>query len=136
MYKKIPAFILAAVFIFALPHLLALRPLIVLSGSMEPAIHTGSLIFIDTKKKDPLPGDIITIRLTMAEGRNTLVTHRVIRMEDGLPITKGDANETEDHIIINPAQIVGTYVFQIPYLGYLVSYFRQSLNKFLSMYLS
>lgn len=53
-----------------------IEPRIVLSGSMEPKIHTGSICFIN--KKVPYDkiktGDIIAFKA----GKNTMVTHRVI----------------------------------------------------------
>ena len=46
---------------------------IVLSGSMEPGIKTGGIVFTDTTQVEPEPGDIITYKLG-----ETFVTHRVI----------------------------------------------------------
>ncbi len=113
----------------ALPYLSSLRPLIVLSGSMEPAIHTGSLIFIDTKNKEGRPGDIVTLSLSMGKDPNALVTHRVVREEDGLLVTRGDANVEEDHTRLSRDRLVGTYVFQIPRAGYLIVFVRQAFLK-------
>ena len=92
----------------------------VLSGSMEPAIKTGGLIFTDKKQKKPEPGDVIMYRL-----RDSLVTHRVIRKENGLYVTRGDANEKEDPYFVHPDQIEGTVVFSIPFLGYGAFFLRQ-----------
>ena len=49
---------------------------VVLSGSMEPALKTGGIIFTDTKKTMPGIGDIITYRMD-----DMLVTHRVTDKE-------------------------------------------------------
>ena len=64
---------------------------VVLSGSMEPALKTGGIIFTDTKKTMPGIGDIITYRMD-----DMLVTHRVTDKRDSAYITRGDANEGED----------------------------------------
>ena len=63
---------------------------VVLSGSMEPGIRTGGLVFTDTRRREPQTGDIITYRL-----RDVRITHRVVRREGTVLITKGDANEGE-----------------------------------------
>lgn len=65
-----------------------IEPRIVLSGSMEPKIHTGSICFIN--KKVPYDkiktGDIIAFKA----GKNTMVTHRVISVTNSGFETKGD----------------------------------------------
>ena len=119
--------------IFVLPRAFGLMPYVVLSGSMEPSIPTGSVAFIDQKDRDVEVGDVVTYRVgkeasietgagsfaSAEEG--TLVTHRIVRMaETGNYITKGDANEVEDVVELNPVQIVGTYKFNIPRLGSLM----------------
>lgn len=94
----------------------------VLSGSMEPTYHTGSLIYV--KKVDPYTitdGQPITFMLD----ENTVATHRVVGIvpdeEDPTVIrfrTKGDANEAEDGSLVHYKNVIGTPVFTIPYLGY------------------
>ena len=95
------------------------RPVIVISGSMEPEITTGSMAFIDGDLKEPSLGDIIAYR----SGENT-VTHRVIDEKSGGYITKGDANEVADPVIVSPGQVEGTVVYDIPKAGKAVSYIR------------
>lgn len=92
------------------------------SGSMEPAIHTGSLIFVkplDGYKK----GDIVT-RATK-DGKVT-VTHRIIEeaQEKGEVYfkTKGDANDGEDTEKVFKKEIIGKSFLAVPLLGYPVSY--------------
>lgn len=101
----------------------------VLSGSMEPAYPTGSLIY--TRKVDPFAlkaGDVITFRLD----EDTAATHRVVEVvpdgedPDGIRFrTKGDANETEDGSLVRGEDVVGTPVFTVPYLGYAANYIRK-----------
>ena len=92
------------------------------SGSMEPAIHTGSLIFVkplDGYKK----GDIVT--RTTKDGKAT-VTHRIIEEIDEKGEvyfkTKGDANDGEDTEKVFEKEIIGKSFLAIPLLGYPVSY--------------
>lgn len=107
--------------------LLGLTPYTVLSGSMEPAYHVGSVIYVKSvdpqtlKLKDP-----VTFYLT----DKTIATHRIVEVIDaGTPQlsfrTKGDANDTIDGVIPASA-VIGKPVFTVPCLGY-VSVFLQSM---------
>ena len=95
------------------------RPVVVISGSMEPEITTGSMAFIDGDLKEPDIGDIIAYRT----GKNT-VAHRVIGEKGEGYITKGDANEVADPAPVSPGQVEGTVVFNIPGAGKLLSYIK------------
>ena len=103
-------------FVLSVPKAVGIQPYVVLSGSMEPGIHTGGIIFTDTNKADPEPDDIITFEVN----DGSLVTHRVVRVDDESIVTKGDANETEDSAI-HKDQVIGTVIFSIPFIGYAVS---------------
>ena len=46
--------------VFTLPKIAGIKPYIVLSGSMEPALPVGAVIFTDTGRTIPEKGDIIT----------------------------------------------------------------------------
>ncbi|MDI6903777.1 MAG: signal peptidase I [Methanocellales archaeon] len=96
--------------------------LIVLSGSMEPAIKMGSVVVV--KPADTLQeGDIICFKNSEQK-----VTHRIYEvLEDGFK-TKGDANEDPDARIIHPDEILGQVMFSIPYLGYLSHHARSPLG--------
>ena len=111
--------LLLTVFVSIVPRFFGIKPFIVLSGSMEPEIHTGSMAYIHTKT-DPYKihsGDIITYKIS-----DTVVTHRVIDETVTTVTTKGDANEEADFSPVTRDNIVGKYLFSIPYLGYLYSY--------------
>lgn len=108
--------------VFVIPGFFGVVPYIVRSGSMEPVIHTGAVAFVNQGDKEVQPGDIVTYRLTGTPDQDILVTHRVIRVWDGVYTTMGDANEAEDLSPVTQEQLVGTYVCQIPYAGYLMAY--------------
>ena len=98
--------------------LVGLRPFAVLSGSMEPAYHVVSLIYV--KACDPADvevGDPITFVLD--EDLN-VATHRVIEIdaENQHFYTKGDANNAPDGAPVYFKNLIGRPVFTIPYLGY------------------
>ena len=107
-----------------LPEVFKIRPYIVLSGSMEPTISTGAVAFIRISDREAEAGDIITFRLkeTAEDGaageEGLLVTHRVVRKENGAYITKGDANDLEDFVPVEEEQVIGTYVGNIRGLGF------------------
>jgi len=94
---------------------------IVLSGSMEPVIKTGSLIF--TKPESVYKqGDIVTFNDSQS---NIPTTHRITEINN-LITTKGDANNISDFQKITKDKIIGKTFFSIPYIGYLISYLKIS----------
>ncbi len=79
----------------------------IMSGSMEPVLRTGGIVFTDTKERRPEIGDIVTYQV----GENR-VTHRVIRKERKGYVTKGDANNREDPTVVTADQIIGKVIFR------------------------
>lgn len=94
---------------------LQIKTAVVISGSMEPTIHIGSLAFIDQKKTEPVKGDIIAF-----ETGGAFVTHRVAEKTEAGYITKGDNNTEKDPWVIHPNSVVGTTVFWVPKIGYFI----------------
>lgn len=101
----------------------------VLSGSMEPAYMTGSLIYVRAIDASEIK-DGTVISFLIAD--DTVATHRVIEVipdeEDASVVryrTKGDANEHPDAALVHSNNVLGTPVFSIPYAGYYISYIRQ-----------
>ncbi len=94
----------------------------IMSGSMEPVLRTGGIVFTDTKEQShPEIGDIVTYQV----GENR-VTHRVIRKERKGYVTKGDANNMEDvSTVVTADQIIGKVIFVLPCLGYVAVFVRQ-----------
>ena len=117
--------------------LFGLQVFTVLSGSMEPTYHTGSLIYV--KKVDPYTiqnGQVITFMLD----EDTIATHRVVGIvpdeEDASVIrfrTKGDANETEDGGLVHYKNVIGTPVFTIPYLGFVANYIQHPPGMYVAI---
>lgn len=109
----------------------------VLSGSMEPVYHTGSLIYV--KNVDPYEieeGQVITFMLD----ENTIATHRVVEVvpdeEDASVVrfrTKGDANDAEDGSLVHYRNVIGTPVFTIPYLGYVANYIQNPPGMYIAI---
>lgn len=87
---------------------------VVVSGSMEPELPVGSLLWIH-KQDSYFPGDIVTY----AEENGTLVTHRLVSVDADTAVTKGDANNAEDSPI-DVKQIRGKVTAVWPGIGNLL----------------
>jgi signal peptidase I len=97
---------------------------IVQSGSMKPAIKTGSIV-VSLPSDNYFQGDVITF--SPRDKSNNLITHRVVfkkYTEESSPtyLTAGDANEDLDSWEITNANIIGKNVLTLPYLGYLANF--------------
>ena len=96
------------------------RPYIVLSGSMEPVIHTGALAFVNTKETGAKEGDIVTFETGEGTENRRTITHRVVESTESFIRTKGDANREADPNPVPRGRIIGIYRFEIPHLGYML----------------
>ena len=85
------------------------------TGSMEDGIHTGDYILI-VKKKTYKVGDIVTFK----KGEY-FVTHRIVKKNGNIIVTKGDANNIEDEEI-NINSIIGEVVYAGGIINYLINY--------------
>lgn len=101
----------------------------VLSGSMEPEYHVGSLIYVKEVDYHELKsGDVITFMLS----EDLVATHRIVDVypdQDDPTVlryqTKGDANEAPDGTLVHYKNVLGTPVFTIPYLGYIADFIQK-----------
>ncbi len=114
------------------------RPLIVLSGSMEPKMPVGSVVVAKSTNPTSLKvGDIVTYFRAQANGSSTgvLVTHRikqVVGSGSSLSfITQGDANNTPDGTPVLASQVVGRVFLIVPYAGYVTRFVRTPLGLIL-----
>lgn len=98
---------------------------VVATGSMEPAIKTGSVVF-STQSDDIQEGDVIVF--TSPLDAETIIIHRVIDIEEydgiALYITKGDNNETQDNWKVDDTEIKGEMIMHVPYLGYVINWLK------------
>lgn len=118
-------FIIAAVLI--VPNFLGYKSYAVISGSMEPNIHVGSIVFANEVDFNELKvDDIVTYRLQS----NSMVTHRIesIDSENKTIVTKGDANNENDGAPISSDRIQGRVDLTIPLLGYISVYIKTPLG--------
>lgn len=113
------AFLAVAGLLLFVPRLFAVTPYIVMSGSMEPTIHTGGIAYTDTGNTKLKSGDIITFRVS-----DKLVTHRIVRIDGSYIYTQGDANGRTDPMPVKKDQVIGKVCMSLPYLGYLAAFIQ------------
>lgn len=104
----------------------------VLSGSMEPQYHVGSLIFVKKVDTDTLvEGDIITFVLQDEK----IATHRIVGVADDHRYfrTQGDANEHPDANSVYYENIVGVPFFTIPKLGYIINFIQRPPGMYIAI---
>ncbi len=102
-----------------IPIIFGWKPLVVISGSMEPTLKVGGLLYykkcdLNDFKKD----DILVFRSS-----KHIVSHRIVEKKEFGFITKGDANKKIDNNVVNNSVVMGIGTnWCIPYLGYYVSF--------------
>ena len=118
------------------------RIYLVMSGSMEPEIRTGSFVFVRELRRTPViqseageermmeqggksetaqkaegtgqPGQICIGDIVAYRRNGMMVLHRVTEIRgDGRYVTKGDANEAPDAGTVGDGDIFGKYLFSI-----------------------
>lgn len=101
--------------IIFIPVLWGKRPLVVISGSMEPILKVGGILYyekinLDDFKKD----DILVYQLN-----EHIVSHRIVNNNEYGFETKGDNNNSNDSYIVDKNNVIGRgNNWSIPYIGY------------------
>lgn len=91
------------------------KPLVVVSGSMEPSLKIGSILYYhQTELNNIDENDILVF-----QSKDHIISHRVVEKLNNGFITKGDANNSADPSEIYYNQILGKGTnWCIPWLGY------------------
>lgn len=122
MFNKIKNFIFKIVYFLIIIYLLIFipsiwgyKPLVVISGSMEPTLTVGGILYYHEKNiEDFNSNDILVYELN-----DHIISHRVHDITENGFITKGDANNSYDSLLVNEEQILGEGTnWSIPYIGY------------------
>ena len=119
--------VIAAFFPLTVPRLMGYEIYEVVSGSMEPELPVGSMIYAKAAGPEEIgEGDIIVFQKNGA-----VITHRVVRdcPEEKEFITKGDANQGEDMTPTPYGSLIGKVVFHIPYAGVLMTMLSGTTGK-------
>ena len=74
---------------------------------------------------DPAVGDVVLYRDPTLGVR---VLHRVIRVERGRLVLRGDANDFLDDARPRPSEVIGCYWFSIPRAGLVLLWLRRPLH--------
>ena len=113
--------------IFAFMFVIGITPYVVKSGSMEPAVHVGSVCFVDknAKYEDMKVNDIIAFQ----PSNDMFATHRIVEITDEGFKTKGDANEEPDNSLVKKDTFIGKNIFSIPNAGFLVASLQTTRGK-------
>lgn len=131
------ALVVVIAFLLAGMRLLGFHVFTVLSGSMEPTIHTGSLVYVkEVDPEDLRAGDVITYMLN----EDTISTHRIVDVipDESDPDvirfkTKGDANAAEDGTPVHCQNVIGEPQFSIPYLGYVAEFIKNPPGTYVAI---
>lgn len=116
-----------------IPRLFGYEAYTVISGSMEPELSINSVVYVHSVEEDTLEtGDIVTFY-----SNGSIVTHRVVSndIENSEIVTKGDANAKEDLSPISYNDIIGKVSFDIPMLGYILTFLNEMVGKIVALVL-
>ena len=119
--------VIAAFLPLTVPRLMGYEIYEVVSGSMEPEIPVGSILYVEeTPPEEIEAGDVIAFMRN-----DTVVSHRVEenRYVEGEFITKGDANSEEDTVPVPYDSLVGKSVYHLPVLGTLMTMLAGDVGK-------
>ena len=121
------------------PRFFAYETFIVRSGSMEPAIRTGSLVIVQpVQPMQIVVGDVLTYR--RPEDPDNTITHRVVEVRaasgaagspGAAPVfrTKGDANAVVDPWEVQLQGIAWRVTLNVPLAGYVFAFTQQPLGR-------
>ena len=106
---------------FLLPAAFGLQRYVITGGSMEGTYDLGSVVFEESVPVADLEvGDVITYVPPADSGIDTLVTHRIIKIDGTTFQTQGDANPDPDPWTFElTAATQSRVTSSLPYLGYL-----------------
>ncbi len=113
------------------PSFFGYRPLIVLSGSMEPQILPGDIVVTRDVPADTLKeGDIVSYLQGSA-----IITHRIVRIDEAAGVktfqTKGDNNNTVDDSTLSADMLQGKFLYRIPRLGHVAMFLQTPIGMIL-----
>lgn len=119
VYLFVIAFLLLATLV---PVAAGWRPLAVVSGSMEPAVPTGSVVLVEPAEADQFYTHPTILAFDDPARPGSMITHRVIdtAIDDSGTVTyttKGDANPVGDSTPVTHEAAFGAVRMVVPFLG-------------------
>lgn len=105
------------------------KPYVVITNSMEPELMKDDLIFVKSPNYEELTkGDIITFYGDLyLDGEIDIVTHYInsITEVDGVRYYRTNGYQLPvDNWVLNDEDILGSYLFKIPFLGNIVNFVK------------
>ena len=99
----------------------------VVSGSMEPELPVGSVVYVEAVE----PEDIQAEDIIAFQSGESVITHRVVRNQtvEGEFTTKGDANAEADRNAVPYEMLIGKVVLHLPVLGAILAILTSTLGK-------
>ena len=116
--------LIGAYALICLPMIFGCKPVVVLSGSMQPEFEVGSVVYYRQVPESELKvGDVISFQMN-----NNLVTHRIKSIDNGFYTTKGDNNNIEDKEKVTYGDIQGRVGgLKLPVIGHGVHFVNTHL---------
>lgn len=111
------------------PRVIGMQSYAIISGSMEPAYPTGTLVYAEPIDGASLqPGDVAAFWRD-----EDVIVHRVEKnnAEEGELITKGDANADLDIRPVPYQHVLGRIVASVPFVGYFLMALGSTPGKLL-----
>lgn len=122
-----------AITLVYLPKIIGYEAYSIETGSMEPTIHTGSMIYVKpcNEFNDYNVGDVVTFSDNSSAKS---FTHRIVGINETEQTfkTRGDANNTDDLEPTNFLYAVGKVKMVVPYLGYVSFFLRNTVVKIIA----
>lgn len=98
-----------------IPVLWGYKPLVIISGSMEPILKVGGILYYKEIELDKYTKEDIVV----FKSNKYLISHRIVEINDRGFITKGDANKNIDSKPLKINEVLGKGTnWSIPYIGY------------------
>jgi signal peptidase len=107
------------------PRLVGFQGHVVVSGSMAPQLAEGDVVLTrPVAPQDLEPGQILLF--PDPSGADRLLVHRLVSFDaQGLLVTRGDANQSNDSGHVPAAGVIGEVEVRVPYVG-LPAYWRST----------
>lgn len=124
-------FIIAFTCVFFAGNFFGFESRVILSGSMEPVIKTGSLTTVNKNVpyEEIHTGDVIAFKTE----NDAVVVHRVITKTNAGYETKGDANGNSDGITTTKENYYGKEIISVPCLGYFMAALQTLKGRIVSV---
>ena len=102
---------------------------VVEGSSMEPLLHAGDIAAVREQHRYG-PGDVVAFE---SHQLRTVVLHRIVEVDDGVLITKGDNNDWLDPEQPVEADVLGTLEWHVPRAGRILLALKEPRNAALAV---